>query len=72
MPHLTTDDGIKLHYEEVGRGIPIIFVHEFAGDSRSYEMQLRYFGLGPVQFPTGGEAAAFCLLVRLAERFIVI
>jgi pimeloyl-ACP methyl ester carboxylesterase len=44
MPHLTTDDGIKLHYEEVGRGIPIIFVHEFAGDTRSYEMQLRYFG----------------------------
>src|SRR6202158_2911454 len=43
MPHLTTDDGIKLYYEDVGRGIPIIFVHEFAGDHRSYETQLRYF-----------------------------
>jgi pimeloyl-ACP methyl ester carboxylesterase len=44
MPHLTTDDEIKLYYEEVGSGIPIVFVHEFAGDSRSYEMQIRYFG----------------------------
>ena len=44
MPHLTTDDNIKLYYEEVGSGIPIVFVHEFAGDVRSYETQARYFG----------------------------
>jgi pimeloyl-ACP methyl ester carboxylesterase len=44
MPHLTADDGVKLYYEEVGSGIPIVFVHEFAGDIRSYEMQMRYFG----------------------------
>lgn len=44
MPHLTTDDGIKLHYEVTGTGIPIVFVHEFAGDYRSYEPQVRYFG----------------------------
>jgi pimeloyl-ACP methyl ester carboxylesterase len=44
MPHLTTDDGIKLYYEEVGSGIPVVFVHEFAGDLRSYEMQMRCFG----------------------------
>jgi pimeloyl-ACP methyl ester carboxylesterase len=44
MPHLTTDDGVKLHYEEVGSGIPIVFVHEFAGDGRSWEAQMRYFG----------------------------
>src|SRR5450631_2356260 len=44
MPHVTTDDGIKLYYEEVGSGIPIIWVHEFAGDLRSYETQMRYFG----------------------------
>ena len=43
MPHLTTDDGIKLYYEETGSGIPVVFVHEFAGDSRSYELQLRHF-----------------------------
>src|SRR3954466_11824539 len=44
MPHLTTDDGVKLYYEEVGAGAPTVFVHEFAGDSRSWEHQLRYFG----------------------------
>ena len=44
MPHLTTDDGVKLYYEETGSGIPIVFVHEFAGDYRSYELQVRYFG----------------------------
>jgi pimeloyl-ACP methyl ester carboxylesterase len=44
MPHLTTDDGVKLYYEEVGTGIPIVFVHEFAGDVRSWEPQMCYFG----------------------------
>ena len=44
MPLLTTDDGVKLHYEEVGSGRPIVFVHEFAGDCRSWEAQMRYFG----------------------------
>jgi pimeloyl-ACP methyl ester carboxylesterase len=43
MPHLTTDDGIRLYYEEAGAGHPVVFVHEFAGDYRSYEPQLRYF-----------------------------
>ena len=41
---LTTDDGVKLHYEEAGSGTPIVFVHEFAGDCRSWEAQMRYFG----------------------------
>jgi pimeloyl-ACP methyl ester carboxylesterase len=44
MPHLTADDGVKLYYEEVGSGIPIVFLHEFAGDCRSYELQVRHFG----------------------------
>ena len=43
MPHLTTDDGVKLHYEEAGRGAPIVFVHEFAGDLRSWEPQVAHF-----------------------------
>ena len=43
MPHVTTDDGVKLYYEEAGEGFPIVFVHEFAGDYRSYEPQMRYF-----------------------------
>jgi pimeloyl-ACP methyl ester carboxylesterase len=44
MPHITTDDGVKLYYQEVGTGIPIVFVHEFAGDCRSWEAQFRHFG----------------------------
>lgn len=43
MPHITTDDKVRLHYEEVGSGSPIVFVHEFAGDLASWEPQLRYF-----------------------------
>ena len=44
MPHATTDDGVKLYFEETGSGLPVILVHEFAGDLRSYEMQMRHFG----------------------------
>ena len=43
MAHITTTDGISLYYEEAGSGDPIVFVHEFAGDYRSYETQLRFF-----------------------------
>src|SRR5262245_55818285 len=42
MPNLTTDDGVQLYYEETGKGAPIVFVHEFAGDLRSWEPQVRY------------------------------
>jgi len=44
MPYATTDDGVKLYFEEVGTGTPVIFVHEFAADHRSWEMQMRHFG----------------------------
>ncbi len=44
MPHVTTDDGVKLYFEEVGEGTPIVFVHEYAGDWRSWEPQMRHFG----------------------------
>lgn len=43
MPTLAADDGVKLHYEEAGSGTPLLFVHEFAGDHRSWESQLRHF-----------------------------
>jgi len=38
MPHatLTTDDGVRLHYEETGAGTPLVLVHEFGGDLRSW------------------------------------
>jgi len=44
MPYARTDDGLRLYYEETGSGRPLIFVHEFAGDFRSFEQQLRHFG----------------------------
>lgn len=44
MPHLSTSDGVRLYYEETGSGAPIVFVHEFAGDHRSWEPQMRWFG----------------------------
>jgi len=43
MPHATTDDGVRLYYEEAGEGKPLIFVHEYAGDYRSWEPQMRLF-----------------------------
>jgi pimeloyl-ACP methyl ester carboxylesterase len=43
MPMIRTDDGVNLYYEEAGSGTPIVFVHEYAGDHRSWEPQLRHF-----------------------------
>lgn len=43
MPTLRTDDGVDLYYEETGTGTPLLFVHEFAGDIRSWEPQIRFF-----------------------------
>jgi len=44
MPYATTADKVRLYYEEVGQGTPILFVHEFASDHRGWEPQLREFG----------------------------
>jgi len=43
MPTIDTDDGVELFYVEAGTGIPVVFVHEFAGDCRSFEPQIRHF-----------------------------
>jgi len=43
MPHAVTDDKVKLYYEEAGKGTPILFIHEFADDYRTWEPQVRYF-----------------------------
>ncbi|AEC21786.1 hypothetical protein PT7_3246 [Pusillimonas sp. T7-7] len=36
-------NGVELYYEEAGAGEPILFIHELAGDFRSWEPQLRAF-----------------------------
>ena len=44
MPRASAKDGTQLYYEETGSGTPVIFIHEFAGDHRAWEAQVRFFG----------------------------
>jgi pimeloyl-ACP methyl ester carboxylesterase len=43
MPHVIAPDRVRLYYEEVGTGTPVVFVHEYAADYRTWEPQMRYF-----------------------------
>lgn len=38
-----TSDGISLFAEETGSGSPVLFIHEFAGDARSWAPQVNHF-----------------------------
>ena len=40
MATFITPDGVKLFYETQGKGPPILFVHEFGGDYRSWARQV--------------------------------
>jgi len=67
MP-IVTANGIRLYYEETGAGVPLVFVHEFAGDAQSWHLQVRFFarryrtiafnarGYPPSDVPTDGTA----------------
>jgi 3-oxoadipate enol-lactonase len=71
MAHALTRDGVKLYYEEAGSGSPILFVHEFAADYKSWEPQMRYFsrrhrcitysarGYAPSDVPASGSAYTY-------------
>jgi pimeloyl-ACP methyl ester carboxylesterase len=41
MAYATSGDGVRLWFEETGSGPPVLFIHEFAGDGRSWEPQVR-------------------------------
>src|SRR6058998_4121953 len=46
MATIIADDGVRLHAEATGAtgtGACLLFVHEFAGDHRSWEPQVRHF-----------------------------
>jgi pimeloyl-ACP methyl ester carboxylesterase len=43
VPTASASDGVKLHYEEVGAGAPLVFVHEFADDIRGWAPQVKFF-----------------------------
>jgi pimeloyl-ACP methyl ester carboxylesterase len=45
MP-LAPSEGARIYYEETGKGTPILFIHEFGGDHRSWDDQMRHFGRG--------------------------
>lgn len=42
MPHVSSN-GVRLYYEEAGKGTALVFVHEFSGDLRTWEAQMRFF-----------------------------
>jgi pimeloyl-ACP methyl ester carboxylesterase len=43
MPTIVTNDGVTLYAESTGTGQALLFIHEFAGDHRSWEPQVRFF-----------------------------
>jgi pimeloyl-ACP methyl ester carboxylesterase len=45
MPYAESQ-GARIYYEETGGGTPILFIHEFGGDCRSWQDQMRHFGRG--------------------------
>jgi pimeloyl-ACP methyl ester carboxylesterase len=82
MPAIVTDDGVTLHAEEAGQGEPMLFIHEFAGDHRSWEPQVRYFsaayrcityaarGYPPSDVPT--DPAAYSQARAVADAIAVL
>lgn len=65
---ITTSDGVGLHVEQAGEGVPILFIHEFGGNHQSWEPQMRFFarryrcvsyaarGYAPSDIPEGIDA----------------
>ncbi len=69
-------NGVGLYFEVTGEGFPLIFSHEFAGDYRSWEPQVRFFsrryrvitynhrGYPPSEVPRGPDAYSEATLVE--------
>ncbi len=43
MSTVGTNDGVRLYYESEGEGTPVVFIHEFAGSCRSFDLQVSAF-----------------------------
>jgi pimeloyl-ACP methyl ester carboxylesterase len=82
MGFATSRDGVGLYYEEAGSGPPLLFIHEFAGDHRSWEPQIRFFsdryrcivydarGYPPSDVPT--DPAAYSQELAMADALAVL
>ncbi len=82
MSYAVTNDEVRLYYEETGSGQPLVFLHEFAGDHRSWEPQVRHFsrtyrciviaarGFPPSDVPT--DPAAYSQAVAVADVIAVL
>jgi len=42
MAHVHNGE-VRIHFTQAGDGTPVVFAHEFGGDCRSWEPQVRYF-----------------------------
>src|SRR6202795_2290662 len=75
-------NGVELYYEETGAGGPLVGSHEFGGDHRSWEPQVRYFargyrvvtynhrGYAPSSVPVEGSAYSQDILVEDLFRLV--
>jgi pimeloyl-ACP methyl ester carboxylesterase len=70
MPMIQADDGVRLYAESTGSGTPMLFIHEFAGDHRSWEPQVQYFSAA-LERECEATAAAFESegAARVARRY---
>lgn len=44
MPTISASDGTSLYFEETGSGEPVLFIHEFAGNHRTWGAQMDALG----------------------------
>jgi pimeloyl-ACP methyl ester carboxylesterase len=82
MGFATSEGGVGLYHEEAGGGTPILFIHEFAGDHRSWEPQVRFLarrhrcvtyaarGYPPSDVPT--DPAAYSQDLAVADALAVL
>src|ERR1044072_5876469 len=77
-------NGVELYYEEAGTGFPLVVCHEFAGDMRSWEPQVRFFsrryrvvtfnyrGYPPSSVPPGGTAYGQDIIIEDLHQLIAL
>jgi pimeloyl-ACP methyl ester carboxylesterase len=82
MPTATVN-GVELYYEETGQGTPLVWSHEFGGDHRSWEPQVRHFarryrvitynhrGYPPSAVPKGAAGYSQDLLVEDLRQLLL-